>query len=328
MYKKDFEQLLHVKKTPSSLFFYGECDFQNNYFAQKTLESWNASEDEKLLLHYDDYNFTTAKNHLSQSSLFGGNNILIIKTDKVIPSKELDTLIALAHKSSESFFIYQYFGDGTKAKKISSSFSKNNGGDFVRFFKPNMGEALTLLNTKAKEIGLNIQGYALQHLYLLHSEDLSLCVNEFEKLSLLNREVLASDIDRLVYGLGTVGLDEFISKLLKKEDIKVSFLNLCESGISDEIRVINGIQNYLSNLLLFHMYIKIHGNFDARAILGYPLPPQLAKQKADESIKIDLKTFKEMLELLLNAELKLKKLKDLDKNAYLLSTLIKIQKIL
>jgi DNA polymerase-3 subunit delta len=328
MYKKDFEQLLHVKKVPSSIFFYGDCDFQNNYFAEKTLRYWNANEDEKLLLHYDDYNFTTAKNHLSQSSLFGGNNILIIKTDKVIPAKELDVLVSLAKKSSESFFIYQYFGDGTKAKKLSSSFAKKNDGDFVRFFKPNMPEAISLLSQKAKESGLAIQGYALSHLYLLHSEDLSLCVNEFNKLSILQREITTSDIDKLVYGLGTVGLDQFIAKLLKKEDIKNSFSNLCESGINDEIRVVNAIQNYLSNLLLFHMYIKMYGTFDARAILGYPLPPQLAKQRADESIKIELKTYKELYQHLLETELKLKKLKDLDKNTYLLSSLIKLQKIL
>lgn len=328
MYKKDYEQLLHVKKVPASVFFYGECDFQNNYFAQKTLQTWGEQEDEKLLLHYDDYDFTSAKNHLSQSSLFGGNNILVIKTDKALPSKELDILISLAHKSPESFFLYQYFGDTSKAKKISDSFSKKNGADFVRFFKPNMSEALGLLSIKAKEVGLNIQGYALSHLYMIHAENLSLCVNEFEKLSLLNKEITSNDIDRLVYGLGTVGLDEFISKLLKKEDIKHSFLNLCESGIGDEIRVISAIQNYLCNLLLFHMYIKIHGNFDARAILGYPLPPQIASMRAQESMKIELKTYKVLYEHLLQSELKLKKMKDIDKNSYLLSALIKLQKIL
>ena len=321
MYKNVFENLLRSNNLPKSILLYGECDYQNNYFSQKIVEKWSQPDDEKLLFHYDEYDFTTAKNHLSQSSLFGGQNIVLIKTDKTIQKKELDTLVKLCEKSDNSFLLFQYFGDSKKATNLAKSFKKN----FVRFFKPNLGEALSLLNTKAREVGLNINGYALQHLYLLQLENLSLCVNEFEKLAIFDREITTSDIDKVVYGLGSVGLDSFVEKLLKKEDIKESFSTLCESGNADEVRVINSIQSYLSQLLLFHMYIKIHGSFDARAILGYPLPPQLAKQKADHSIKIDIQSYKYMLVHLAKSELALKKTKNLDKNAYLISSLIKLQ---
>jgi len=321
MYKRDFEGLLNSNRLPKSMLLYGECDFQNNYFSTKVTEQWSEAGDEKLLLHYDEYDFTTVKNHLSQSSLFGGQNIVVIKSDKAIPKKELDVLVALCEKSDNSFLLFQYFGDSKKAANIAKSFKKN----FVRFFKPNLGEALSLLNLKAKEVGLNISGYSLQHLYQLQLEDLSLCVNEFEKLALFDREVQSSDIDRVVYGLGAVGLDGFVEKLLKKEDIKDSFLTLSESGGADEVRVINAIQSYLSQLLLFHMYIKMNGTFDARAILGYPLPPQLAKQRADHSIRIEIQTYKNMLEHLAKTELALKKVKNLDKNSYLISSLIKLQ---
>lgn len=40
---------------------------------------------------------------------FGDRNILIIKTDKTIPTKELDSLIGLCAKNDSSYFIYQYF---------------------------------------------------------------------------------------------------------------------------------------------------------------------------------------------------------------------------
>ncbi len=321
MYKRDFEGLLNNHRLPKSMLLYGECDFQNNYFSTKVTQQWSEADDEKLLLHYDEYDFTTAKNHLSQSSLFGGQNIVVIKSDKAIPKKELDVLVALCEKSDNSFLLFQYFGDSKKAVNIAKSFKKN----FVRFFKPNLGEALSLLNLKAKEVGLNISGYTLQHLYLLQLEDLSLCVNEFEKLALFDTEVQSADIDRVVYGLGAVGLDSFVEKLLKKEDIKDSFSTLSESGGADEVRVINAIQSYLSQLLLFHMYIKMHGTFDARAILGYPLPPQLAKQRADHSIRIEIQTYKNVLEHLAKTELALKKVKNLDKNSYLISALIKLQ---
>lgn len=324
MYKRELETIITKEQLSPYFFLYGECDFQNNHFTQKILESWKIQADEKMLMHYDDYNFTTAKNFLSQSSLFGGNNVLIIKTDKVIPTKDLDTLVALAKKSSESYLIYQYFGDATKAKKIAKSFDKN----FVRFFKPNMSEALTLLNQEAQKKGLKIQGYALSHLYQLHLENISLCTNEFDKLLLLNKEITPADVDNIVYGLGSIGLESFIEKLIQKEDITQAFQNLCENGSGDEVRILNATQNYLSTLILFHMYIKVYGKVDAREILGYPLPPQLAQKKANESIKIDLQTYKNLYEELMRAELKLKKLKDIDKNAFLLSTLIRFQKLL
>ena len=324
MYKRDFENLLNSNRLPKSMLFYGECNYQNSYFSDRVIKNWSKPDDEILLLHYDQYDFTTAKNHISQSSLFGGQNIVIIKSDKAIPKKELDILVGLCEKNDNSFLLFQYFGDSKKATSIAKSFKKS----FVRFFKPNLGEALSLLNLKAKEVGLNINSYTLQHLYMLHLEDLALCVNEFEKLALFNREIHSADIDKVVFGLGTVGLDSFVEKLLKKEDMKDSFLVLSESGEADEIRVINSIQSYLSQLLLFHMYIKMNGTFDARAILGYPLPPQLAKQRADHSIRIDMQSYKNMLEHLVKSELTLKKMKNIDKNAYLISSLIKLQSYL
>lgn len=324
MYKRELENMINTKHLPRTLLVYGECNYQNNYFSSLIEKSWLQEGDEKLVLHYDEYDFKIAKGHLSQSSLFGGQNIIILKTDKVVPKKELDILVELCNKSDNSYFLFQYFGESKKAANIAKAFKKN----FVRFFKPNLSEALTLLHVKAKEANLNINGYALQHLYFLHLEDLSLCVNEFEKLSLLKKEINTTDIDSIVYGLGSVGLETFVEKLLRKEDIKETFTTLGESGGADEIRVINAIQNYLSQLLLFHMYIKINGTFDARAILGYPLPPQLAKLRADQSIKIQMQSYKEMLEYLALSELKLKKTKNIDKSSYLISCLIKLQSYL
>jgi len=324
MYKNIFENLLNSNKLPKYMLLYGECNYQNNYFSDKIVERWSKEGDEKLLLHYDEYNFSTAKNHLAQSSLFGGQNIVVLKNDKAIAKKELDILVELCEKNDNSFLLFQYFGDAKKAANIAKSFKKN----FVRFFKPNLREALNLLHVKAREEKLNINGHALQHLYFLHLEDLSLCVNEFEKLSLFGREVSSADVDRVVSGLGLVGLDSFVEKLLKKEDIKDSFVTLCESGNADEAKVINAIQSYLSSLLLFHMYIKIHGSFNAREILGYPLPQALAKKRADHSIRIDIMSYKNMLEHLAKSELDLKTMKNIDKSSYLISSLIKLQSYL
>lgn len=328
MYKREFENLLKSKKIPKATLFYGACTYQNELLSDQTLKALDVQSDEKLLLYYDEYTFSTAKNFVSQSSLFGDRNILILKTDKVIPAKELDVLVSLCTKNDSSYLFYQYFGDDKKATPMTKIFDKKGDAAFVRFFKADYNDAISMLLLDAQNKGLSINRYAMQHLYMVHMEDLSLCINEFEKLSLLGREIQVGDIDTLVYGLGSVSMDGFIAKLLEKKDFKEDFLRMIESDGNDEIRIVNAITNYLSQLFLFHAYIKLNGSFDAKAILGYPLPPKLAEQRSTQSIKIDIKTYKLLLNLLLETEYKLKKIPNIEKNALLLSCLIKLQSFL
>lgn len=328
MYKREFETLLKSKKIPKSLLLYGACTYQNALLSEQMLEALDVSNDEKLLLHYDEYHFTTAKNFISQSSLFGDRNILLIKTDKVIPAKELSLLVELCAKNDSSYFLYHYFGEEKKITPMTKIFDKTANAVFVRLFKADYNDAITMLLTQAQKIGLDINRYAMQHLYMVHMEDLSLCINEFEKLSLVNREIQINDIETLVYGLGTVSMDGFIAKLLEKKDFKEDFLRMVESDGNDEIRIINAIQTYITGLFLFHAYIKLHGSFDAREILGYPLPQHLANQRSTQSIKINLDTYKSMLNHLLETEFKLKKTPNIEKNTLLLSSLIKLQSFL
>lgn len=325
MYKREFEGLLKANKAPKSTLLYGACAYQNNVLAQQLLTLLKAGSEEKVMMYFDEYNFTSAKNFLSQSSLFGDRNILIVKTDKTIPTKEIETLVALCAKNDSSYFVYQYFGEDKKATPLTKLFDKQNDGVFVRLFKAEFNEAMQLLQNHASSIGLSIDRYALQHLYMIHTEDLSLCVNEFEKLLVLDREIQVNDINTLVYGLGSVSMDHFITKLLEKKDIKEEFERLIEGDGVEEIRIINAIQSHVTQLFLFHAYIKLHGSFDAKAILGYPLPPQLAAQRSQHSIKIDLATYHKLSNQLIDAEYRLKKVGNVEKTSYLLSSLIKLQ---
>ncbi|MFK5881824.1 MAG: DNA polymerase III subunit delta [Sulfurospirillum sp.] len=328
MYKREFENQLNNLKLPKSLLLYGSCFYQNNFFGEKILQNLKALPEEKLLLYYDEYNFGLAKSFLSQSSLFGDRNVLIIKTDKTIVKKELDVLIELAYKNDTNHFLFQFFGDDSKAKNIAKAFSPKKSANFVRFFKPNHSEAIFLLQNRAKEIELNIGGYALSHLYQLQNEDISLCMNDLEKLNILDKEIDIFDIDRLIYGLGSIGMDGFIYELLQKKDIRETYSRLMELGSADEIRIINAIESYISQLFLFYSYIKINGSFDARAVLGYPLPPAIVQERSRLCMMFDTKTYNEMFSLLLQSEFKLKKVQNLDKNSLLLSTLIKLQSLL
>ncbi len=294
----------------------------------KTLTKLDAKPEEKLQLYYNEYNLTGAKNFLSQASLFGDRNILIIKTDTSIPKKDLDQLVGLCQKNDENFFIFQFFGEDKKAKNMEKSFSPKLKANFVRFFRPNQSEALTLLDNAAKEKIIKISKFALAHLFQLEDEDIGLCVNDLDKLAILEKEIEITDIDTLIYGVGTISMEKFIIELLQKKDIKHTYVKLVESGHADEVRIINAIQSQLSQLFMFQAYIKTHGKFEPREILGYPLPPQIANERSRLCMMIDLASYKAMLDLLFKNELKLKKMQNIDKNTLLLSTLIKLQTFL
>ncbi len=327
MYKKELMNLINQKRVPKAMLLYGACDYQINFFGDMITNFWSQNPDEIFTFYFDAYDFNSAKAHLSQSSLFCEKNVAIIKTDKTIPKKELDILVLICQKNENSYLLLLSFEDEQKAKNLTKSFGKKSGADFVRFFKLNVGEALQMLSLEAQKISLEIEPYAMQHLYFLHNEDISLCINELPKLSILQKRISKKDIDELVFGLGDVNIEDFITKIINKKDIKADFKTLSENGHYDEIFIINALQSYICTLFLFHSYIKINGSFDAREILGYPLPPQLAQKRANESMRISLNSFSQILNTLALAEHTLKQGSFSDKNTYLLSTILKVQRL-
>ncbi len=327
MYKKEFEKELQGPFPYKSVLLYGESDFFIDFYGEKIAKRWGSKE-ERLSFYFDEYDFSSAKNFISQASLFEENNILIVKHDKKIPKKEIDTLIELCNKNKKSFFLFQFYGDDQKAKDISKSFTKKKNAIFVRFFKPYLKEAIDILSQKAKEKNISIERYALEHLYFLQNEDLSLAATELEKLSLLDKKIDIKDIEQTVYGLGNISLEDFIEKVLRKENIKEPLLKIMESGAGDPVSIINALENYVTQLFMFHIYIKIYGKIDAKEITGYNMPPFIAQKRAELSIKIPLQKYKEMLNFLTEVELKLKNSQNIEKNSLLFSSLIKFQTFL
>jgi len=327
MYKQALDKLLSEKKLPKSIMLYGDCDYLREVYLEKIASSYGEKED-RLTYYFDEYDFQSAKNFVSQSSLFGNSNILIVKSEKSIPKKELETLIKSCQSNQNSYFILEYFGTSAKAKNISKIFNKKLSADFVRFFKPNIYEAVQYLTIYAQKLNLNVERYALEHLYRLQYEDLSLCIKELEKLSTLKKDISSKDIDIFSCGLGTLSLDDIMEDFILKRDIKKIVSQMDEIANFNEIFIINSLESFLTQLFLFHIYIKTHGTFNAVEILGYPLPPQLAKKRAQISIKIKLKTYKKLFYELSDIESTLKTSSNIDKNSYFISSLIKLQSYL
>lgn len=273
--------------------------------------------------YHDEYNFASAKAHLSQASLFGGQNVLIIKSEKKVPKKELEILIEYCEKNKENIFVYAYYGDDHKTYAKAPAKTKTM---CVRFFHPNQGEATFILSQVAREKNVNVDNRSLTHLLSIHNWDVALACNEIEKLKIYDRAITTKDIDNLVFGLAEVNIESFINKILNKKDFKTDLGSMLEHG-EDEIRLLTAITSYMTQLYMFHIYIRINGAPNALEILGYPAPKFVVDSKAAMSIKIKPQTYYKLHELLLESELKMKS-SHVDKGAILLSTLIRVQQLL
>jgi DNA polymerase-3 subunit delta len=325
MYKRELDNLIASKKLPSSILLYGDSEYEISRYL-RTIADMRASKDDRLVYYYDEFDYSSAKNYLSQTSLFGGENLLVIMTDKAIAKNEIESLIALAQKSSENFLIYHFSGEDAKAKRFAKYFSKKNDADFVRFFKPHMGEAIGMLSHYAQEQGMDIERYALEHLLHIQNGDVGLCVKELEKLSIYDRKIEQKDIDAGVYGLNAVSLEEFIKKIFLKKDIKEDIGHILESGVADEMRIIASIGQFCSKLFAFHAYIKINGSSNPKEILGFNPPSNIVRDYEMLAVKLTIDKFTQIYKHLMEVEHHLKTVQHIDKSSYFYHFLIKLQR--
>ena len=165
MYQREFDQKLK-QDFPKAVLLYGENDYMIDHYIDLYINKTDAKES-MLSLYHDEWDFEQAKNFLSQTSLFGGTNLVVVKHDKKIPKKELDLLVELANKNQDNYFIYAYMGAAKDAKSMQAAFTEKKGGVWVRFFEPNIRDGIAMLQQKAQQIHLDIDHYALQHLMLL-----------------------------------------------------------------------------------------------------------------------------------------------------------------
>jgi len=322
MYKNELDKAIQNRTVSNSFVFFGESVFLIDMYTKMM----TSVEDANVLTYYhDEYDFNSAKAHLSQGSLFGDRNILIIKSEKKVPKKDLDILLEYCEKNPDNIFVYAYYGSDHKTYNNKKAFTGKKTMS-VRFFHPKEYEAQNIVAHEAEEKRVNIDKYTISHLLSIHNGDVALACNEIEKFRVYDRAITTKDIENLVYGLSEVNLDEFIKKLLTKKEFTQDLKNILEHG-EDEIRVITAITAYLTQLYMFNIYIRVNGAPNAIDILGYPAPKFVVDEKATLALKFKPNTYSKLHELLLGSELKMKS-SHVDKNAILLSTLIRVQKLL
>jgi len=325
MYQREFENLLRTTP-PRAMLFYGENSYLIANYLQHYINITHSAES-LLTLYFDEYSFEKAKAYLSQSSLFGGTNLLIIKREKKIPKKELDVLIGLVGKNSENFLLFHYQGSATNAKSLQSSFSPKKGANWLRVFEPNLRESIDMLKKKSQRIGLDIDHFALQHLMLLLNNNIALCANELDKLAILEGKVTSKDIDRLVYSTAPLATEQLLIELFEKKPITKTVTKLLEMG-EDEFSILRSTQFFVNQIFLFHAFMKLNGHIDSKAILGYKLPKPIEEQKANLALRVKSPALLKIFEYLLEIELELKRTPPNNREVLLYGAFIRLQSYL
>jgi DNA polymerase-3 subunit delta len=325
MYQREFENLLRTTP-PRAMLFFGENEYQIANYLQHYINITNAA-DSMLTLYFDEYSFDRAKAYLSQSSLFGGTNLLIIKREKKVPKNEFDILVELVGKNDENFLLFHYQGTSANAKSLQNSFSPKKRANWLRLFEPNVRESIELLQKKAQKIGLDIEHFALQHLMLVLNNNIALCANELNKLAILKGKVTSKDIDRLVYSTAPLATEQLLIELFDKKPITQTLTKLLEIG-EDEFSILRSTQFFVNQIFLFHAFMKLHGHIDSKAILGYKLPKPIENQKANLALRVKSPALLKIFEYLLEIELEIKKAPPANRELLLYGAFIKLQSYL
>jgi DNA polymerase-3 subunit delta len=324
MYRREFEILIR-KSLPKALLLYGEEYYLSLYL--NLYKSRLKVGDEVLALYYDEYDFTQAKSYLSQTSLFGGTNLLLLRGSKALPKKELDTLVAFTNKGDSNYFLLLFDGEAKDAKRMQKSFESSDAV-WVRFFAPNRKESIATLHKKAKEIGLKIEEEAISYLMDSMEYNLMLAMKELEKLSALNIPIGLKEIDRFVYSITSTEIDKFLFELFQKKPIIKTIFELLEGGKS-EFDILRATQVYLNQIFLFNSYIKIYGNApSSQVVLGYHLPKHLHEQRTALAMRIESERMTELYDHLLKSELRLKMARANSREVLLYGIMIELQRLL
>ncbi len=282
MYKKEFDKLTEL---PHSVVFYGN-EFYLDLYEKQILERFKDAN--ILKMYFDEYDYDEAKLHLSENSLFGDTNVLILKHNKI--PQNLDKL---AKKTQDSYLFFFYYGN-KPPKSIKNQ---------VRFFNPDVKDLILFIDEKVKNLNVSITKEA--KMKLIRSVEPLFLEKELEKLALFTNEITSNDIDELVFSYKEDTFEDLIVSILKGEDFENSLKNMLVK--TDLKRFLSALTRYIKDLYKYNLYIKKTGFSSLKGLLGYQLPFDIEKQRVGLAVKLKEKDFYELLKFLLDAELKIRK---------------------
>ena len=320
MYRNEFDTQINQNKKFNAYMFYGQSTFLVEYYSSK-IANMHAPDGEIEKIYFDDYDFNSVKNMLMQSSLFSNTNTVLIKLNSKRPKKEVDELIKICNINSNSTVILSCLGDG-EFKTMANAFNPKSNSVSIRMFSPSNSEAIRILQEEANFLNIDYETSALNYLYFMHKNDLSLCMNDLKKLSILNYKITSTVVSNHCFGIGDVSFEEFLNDLIEGNDISNDLSALLEEGVN-EIYLLNQITAYVQQLFMISSYARAIGTPNPKEILGFNPPRKIWDKKSKIAINIKPEIYKEMLQYLLNLELEFKTSKITNQNLYLQASLRK-----
>jgi len=324
MYKGQFLNIIK-RELPQAVLLFGDSSFEIREVIDFFIKATKVPNSGIFKYYFDEYNFNSIRDKLSQASLFGDINFILIKRDKRVAKGEIDKLIDLTLKSDSNYLIFHFLGSFSEIKPLLKSFNIDNRAVWVRFFKPSLDEMVYRLKIKSKDLNVTISNKNLMELIRLLEGDLDLALKELEKLAILDREVNLRDIEYLVYSTTPIVIDNFLVKLFNRENITLELRRLLEFG-EDEFSILRFTQNFIYQLILFKLYINIYGRVDSRDILGYKLPLDIERRRVKISSNLNFKTLSKLSELLIDMEIRLKNSSTISRETLLLTGFIELQR--
>ena len=321
MYINEFKNILNQGKRNSAYLFYGESNFLIDFYIKKIIVTFNILDNEIEKMYHEDFNFLEAKNKLLQSSLFSKNNLLIVKTTKKIPPKDMKELLETAQSNPNATLIFSIYSN-EKLSSLEKLFTKKSDFIIVRFFNPNNHEAIEILNIEAVKQNINFTADAISYLYSIHEHDLELCMNDFNKLKIFDQQITSKTISQHCIGMGTIHIDDFLHDLLENKNVNDQIQTILEEGIN-EIFLISQINSFVQQLFMINSYTRINGFPNAKEILGYIPPPNVWKKKISLASKIKQNIFFDIMIFYNELELELKSNKYIDSHYFFISNIRK-----
>lgn len=299
MYKKELDSYL-LKSAPRACLLYGESRFLIERYSRKIASMLSPN---RYSFYYSEYALEPVVEILSQSNLFGDSAVVVLKLDKKLDKKHIDSILsAIKRNPSNAIVIEFHCADNKSPSEYARDFKafaqafKGEGVVEARFFEPSQREALDFMTQEAKRLNINISAQNLNFLLLMQDFDVSLAIGELEKFVVLDSEVRFDDIKRLCYGLGSIGVDELLEGIFKKSQVLEIGEKLLDEGFS-ELELLNALEHYFYQLFLFFSYIRKNGKVDAKEILGFTPPQLVASRYAERAIKIKEEMYLEIFKL-------------------------------
>lgn len=309
MYEKDFPRVLNQKI--DYFFIYGSCELSLFLRLEQLKKKFSC--EQKLFLSQSDYSLNTAYDFLSQNSIFSNSKLLIIESTKALSSKDLKALISLCDDEKKLIFCLRNI-------KAQADIEKVFNGYFLRVFdKKNTNERMNILNDFCAFYNIKASYEAL--LFLERNYEFDIFKAGCELLKYKNLSLNINDLKEQVSEDDFINFDDFFFAFIFNDEVNNLIYSIVNS--EDSIALLNKLYSQFLRLFSIIAYVKENANIDFKVCLGYTPPIDVCKKLEQAARIIDYKT-KDILLLLQECELDLKRYSSDYSQQKMISQLIKL----